>query len=67
MTIQCCVCGKIKDDGRWAMPGAFAADKATISHGYCPICFSNALNEIHAQTSAQINGRETSMPLAANQ
>ncbi len=67
MMIQCCVCGKIKDGGRWTMPDAFGADKATISHGYCPLCFNNALNEIHAQTSVQSNEREASLPIAANQ
>lgn len=44
MTVQCCKCKRVREDGRWhpilQTPGG------DISHTYCPICLSECLAEI---------------------
>jgi hypothetical protein len=43
MTIQCCVCGKIRADGQWSLHHE-ERHGDNISHTYCPICLKEALN-----------------------
>ena len=44
MTIQCCKCKSVREDGEWKRP---AADPAgSISHTYCPACLAEARAEL---------------------
>ena len=46
MVIECCVCKRMRADGRWVHrddPGPADAD---VSHGYCPECARKAFKEI---------------------
>lgn len=36
MTVQCCVCKKVKDDGTWKLENRI--HRTDVSHTYCPIC-----------------------------
>lgn len=47
MTIQCCVCHKIRDEHGWkAAPAAASSDSSATSHGYCPKCLKEAYKQI---------------------
>lgn len=36
MTLQCCVCKKVKDDETWKLEDRI--HRTDVSHTYCPIC-----------------------------
>ncbi len=47
MTVQCCVCKKVKEDNQWVRravqtPGA-------ISHSYCPHCLELSLQAMRTE------------------
>lgn len=49
MTIQCCVCRKIRnDDGTWRDQRA-ADDMEYVSHTYCQACYEQAMREFDAE------------------
>ncbi len=41
MTIQCCVCEKVKDDNRWIHRQIDHPKE--VSHTYCPHCLEQSL------------------------
>lgn len=45
MTVQCCVCKKIRKGARWVKPQKVALVKHDISHGYCPKCAGEAFQK----------------------
>lgn len=50
MTVQCCVCGKVKkDDGTWCQENIPEEEMKFVSHTYCPRCKEGALEEIRQQ------------------
>ncbi len=50
MTVQCCKCQKIRVAGRWmSNEGLLRGD---ISHGYCPVCLEETLEEFHGMSQA---------------
>ena len=56
----CCVCKKVRDDQNyWQQVRSYISrhTDARFSHGYCPDCFKNALQEIEAPT-----GTDTAAP-----
>ena len=38
MTIECCKCKRVKEEGEWKRPAIVPAD--SISHTYCPACLA---------------------------
>ena len=46
MTKQCCKCGRVEHDGVWESQRVKPVDRWSVTHGYCPECFSVALAEI---------------------
>jgi hypothetical protein len=44
MTVQCCKCKRVREDGRWH-PISQTPD-GDVSHTYCPICLGECLAEI---------------------
>lgn len=38
MTIVCCKCKKVREEGEWKRPAIDPAD--SISHTYCPVCLA---------------------------
>ena len=46
MELICCVCTKVKRNGRWVRETPAAG--LPQSHGYCHDCFEAALRELHA-------------------
>ena len=57
----CCVCKKVRDDQNyWQQVRSYISrhTDARFSHGYCPDCFKNALQEIEAPT-----GTDTAAPV----
>jgi hypothetical protein len=36
MTVQCCVCKKVRDDQVWKLEDRI--HRADVSHTYCPVC-----------------------------
>lgn len=50
MVKQCCVCSKVKTDGKWQLENGPRAG-AAITHAYCPACFAGIMARIrrHAQ------------------
>jgi DNA-binding response OmpR family regulator len=56
----CCVCKKVRDDQNyWQQVESYISKRtgAQFSHGYCPDCFKNALQEIEAPA-----GTDTAAP-----
>lgn len=53
MTTQCCVCGKIRQEGQWAVPAPDSLDKGDITHGYCPECAAQAMAEVQRYLSGE--------------
>lgn len=47
MTIQCCVCRKVRDDHGWSSAATEAKPEQT-SHGYCPACLKDVYRQIKA-------------------
>jgi len=43
MDVQCCVCKKIRVEGRWVESDAAPRE---VSHGYCPVCADDAFREV---------------------
>ena len=46
MIKKCCVCERIKLEGKWQKGIKTPADKR-ISHAYCPACFTKTLARIN--------------------
>ena len=44
--VQCCVCGQTKVDGKYDGIKKEVVRVGNVSHGYCPECFKNAMEEI---------------------
>lgn len=36
MTVQCCVCKKVRVDQSWTLENRI--HRADVSHSYCPVC-----------------------------
>jgi hypothetical protein len=54
ITVECCVCGKIKTSHGWARSETKRDEPK--SHGYCPACFKVAITEIvNVQAMQQAN------------
>lgn len=58
MTIQCCVCKKVKDDGQWVRDAA--KHPSAMTHTYCPHCLEASLNAMRMELAQ----RRTSAPAA---
>jgi len=50
MTIQCCVCNKVKCDGEWICHDHNVKD---ASHTYCPACLEKCLQSVQEELSAR--------------
>lgn len=48
MIVQCCVCRKIRQADLWVEPDARSTEGEDVSHGYCPECGTEALEEFDA-------------------
>lgn len=48
MTIQCCVCKKVRREERWTRATQKELRDEAVSHGYCPSCAKKAFAEIRA-------------------
>ena len=51
MQVQCCVCKRVRKEGRWERLKRREALQGEVSHGYCPRCASKVLEELRAQGS----------------
>lgn len=51
MDIACCICKKVKRDGRWLKVDALEARPE--SHGYCPECAATLFDEIEQRWPAR--------------
>ena len=51
MTVQCCMCKRVREQQRWVDPGFNTVDITDISHGYCPVCAAKAFAEIRAYSA----------------
>ena len=47
MTVQCCVCKKVNDGGRWSLHERIA--RADASHTYCPRCLKISVAAMKAE------------------
>ena len=64
MIVQCCVCGKVRHDGRWESRDreVAATNPMDISHGYCPACAAEAFAEVRRW--AAMERRRAQAPVA---
>ena len=47
MTIQCCICKKIKVEDGWAKGGI--ESRSDASHTYCPVCLQQSATAMRAE------------------
>lgn len=59
MDVQCCVCKKIRIDGRWITPLTTESRSAEMSHGYCPTCADDAFREVREYHRHNFRGFST--------
>jgi len=57
MTIQCCVCKKVKDEESWTKQQVVSPKD--VSHTYCPIC----LNRSRADFAKEVQRANLSPPV----
>ena len=50
MTIQCCVCNKVEEKGKWIYPKE--TPPKNVSHTYCPTCLKASLMAMQAERRA---------------
>ncbi len=48
MESECCVCHKVRRGSDWICRPVNGVSDEPISHGYCPRCARQALQELHA-------------------
>ena len=48
--MKCCVCKRIKTERGWQYKFVTMADGEFVSHGYCPVCYKQALHQLEAET-----------------
>lgn len=54
MIVQCCVCEKVREDGRWFVLATPVDHHETlVSHGYCPECADEAFGELYRRAMAR--------------
>ncbi len=41
----CCVCSKVERNGDW-LADTFTLSAEPITHGYCPVCYEDAMKEL---------------------
>lgn len=51
MTVQCCVCAKVKIDGKWIHDAI--KHPHDVSHTYCPMCLEHSLAAMRAELAAR--------------
>jgi len=44
--MKCCVCQRIKTDHGWDYHFMATSGNEVISHGYCPLCYQDAMDEL---------------------
>ena len=49
MTVQCCVCKKVKVEEEWTQNGTEAATQ--VSHTYFPVCYSEARVQLRGESA----------------
>ncbi len=54
MMKKCCVCRKVKMEGKWQSDILILAD-TRISHAYCPSCFTKTMARIKRSFPAAAN------------
>lgn len=47
MTVQCCVCRRVKDEGRWSRRDTGRNEE--VSHTYCPACLHESIRQMEAE------------------
>lgn len=56
MTVQCCVCKRVKQENEWV--GRMLQPTLNVSHSYCPQCFEDSklvmLTEMAAARAARM-------------
>jgi hypothetical protein len=57
MTRICCVCNKIESHGAWI---AAESGPGPLSHGYCPVCYDNELENIRLFLHERDMGKSSS-------
>lgn len=54
MIVQCCVCEKVREDGRWfVLAKPVDPHETAISHGYCPSCADEAFGALYRRAKAR--------------
>ena len=60
MTVQCCVCDKVREvDGEWSSRSLNAMEK-NVSHTYCPKCHAKAKASLKREREVFANVRTAS-------
>ena len=66
MTRICCVCNKIEFHGAWVTADV-QSGAGPLSHGYCPVCYDNELENIRLFLRERDRGRISPAPVVPTQ
>lgn len=58
MLVQCCVCKKVREAGRWKESSDIDIGDRDFSHGYCPPCAAQVFAEIRNRHKDEIVARQ---------
>ena len=49
MTVQCCVCKRIREGGQWLEWADNSFPERNVSHTYCPLCAAGMFSTIQTE------------------
>lgn len=52
--MKCCVCKRIKTDRGWQYRFVPTSEGDFFSHGYCPVCYKQALARLDLETTTSV-------------
>jgi hypothetical protein len=47
--VKCCVCGRVLIGAKWREIDEDPGDEVLVSHGFCPVCFENAMRSLERE------------------
>lgn len=47
--MKCCVCQRVKTDRGWDYQFIALDDSDVFSHGYCPVCYKKAIQDLESE------------------
>ncbi len=53
--VKCCVCGRVLINTSWRQMDEDPGDDVLVSHGFCPVCFENAMASLDREEKVTLD------------